>query len=107
MKFLIDAQLPPALCRWLREHGHEAVHVSEIGMLAASDAAVADRAEAEGEMLVSKDEDFVVLRMPDRFVLLWLRCGNTTNAALAVWLEARWERAVSLLRRSERFVELR
>ncbi len=79
MKFLIDAQLPPALCRWLRERGYDAVHVSEIGLLAASDAAIANRAEAEGEVLVSKDEDFVVLRLPDRFALLWLRCGNATN----------------------------
>ncbi|MGK6317981.1 DUF5615 family PIN-like protein [Sphingomonas sp. DT-204] len=28
MRFLIDAQLPPALCGWLRERGHEAIHVS-------------------------------------------------------------------------------
>ena len=105
MKFLIDAQLPPALCRWLHDRGHEAVHVSEIGMLAASDAAIADRAEAEGEVLVSKDEDFVVLRLPDRFALLWLRCGNATNAALEVWLKARWTRISSLLEKDERFIE--
>ena len=41
MKFLIDAQLPPALCGWLRDRGHEAVHVSEIGMGSASDAVIA------------------------------------------------------------------
>lgn len=107
MKFLIDAQLPPALCWWLRERGHEAVHVSEIGMLAASDLAIADHAEAEGEVLVSKDEDFVVLRLPDRFALLWLRCGNATNRALAAWLEVRWERIEVLLDDGERFVEVR
>ena len=28
MNFLIDAQLPPALCGWLRERGHQAVHRS-------------------------------------------------------------------------------
>ncbi len=107
MKFLIDAQLPPALCGWLRERGHEAVHVSEIGLLAASDAAIAARAEAEGEVLVTKDEDFVALRLPDRFGLLWLRCGNATNAALSVWLAARWERVEVLLGEGERFVEVR
>lgn len=107
MKFLVDAQLPPVLCVWLRERGHAAVHVSEIGMLAAKDAALASRAEAEGEVLVTKDEDFVVLRLPDRFALLWLRCGNATNAALAVWLEPRWERISGLLEGGERFVEAR
>ena len=29
MKFLIDAQLPPALARWLQEASHEAVHVED------------------------------------------------------------------------------
>jgi predicted nuclease of predicted toxin-antitoxin system len=34
MKFLIDAQLPPALCEWLRARGHEADHVADLGMIA-------------------------------------------------------------------------
>lgn len=105
MKFLIDAQLPPALCGWLRERGHEAVHVFEIGMVAASDAEIAARADSA--VLVSKDEDFVTLRLPDRFAFLWLRCGNATNRALAVWLETRWARIETLLEEGERFVEVR
>lgn len=107
MKFLVDAQLPPALCGWLRELGHEAVHVFEIGMTGASDAAIAARAEADSAILVSKDEDFVALRLPDRFPLLWLRCGNTTTAALIAWLDERWHQIESLLARNERFVEVR
>ncbi|MBT2245361.1 DUF5615 family PIN-like protein [Sphingobium sp. BHU LFT2] len=107
MKFLIDAQLPPALCRWLRDHGYEAVHVSEIDMIAANDVAIAARAEADGAVLVSKDEDFVLLRLPDRFALLWLRCGNATNKALVTWLEPRWGRIEVLLGDGERLVEVR
>jgi Domain of unknown function (DUF5615) len=30
VKFLIDAQLPPALARWLQEASHEAVHVEDL-----------------------------------------------------------------------------
>lgn len=107
MNFLIDAQLPPALCGWLRERGHEAVHVFEIGMVAASDDEIVDRVEADGAVLVSKDEDFVTLRLPDRFAFLWLRCGNATNRALTAWLEARWEQIDLLLLAGERFVEVR
>ncbi len=107
MKFLIDAQLPPALCGWLRERGHEAVHVSEIGMIAASDAEIAVRAEADGAVLVSKDEDFVTLRLLDRFAFLWLRCGNASNRALVAWLEPRWVQVEALLSSGERFVEVR
>jgi predicted nuclease of predicted toxin-antitoxin system len=107
MKFLIDAQLPPALCGWLRERGHEAVHVFEIGMIAASDAEIAARAEADGAVLVSKDEDFVALRLPDRFAFLWLRCGNASNCALLAWLELRWGQIETLLAAGERFIEVR
>jgi len=28
MRFLIDAQLPPALCSWFQEQGHVAEHVT-------------------------------------------------------------------------------
>ncbi|OYY66061.1 DUF5615 family PIN-like protein [Sphingomonas sp. 28-62-11] len=107
MKFLIDAQLPPALCLWLRERGHDAVHVRDIGLLDASDLTIAARAEAAGGVLISKDEDFVVLRLPDRFALLWLRCGNATNQALTAWLAPRWTEIVALLENGERFVEVR
>lgn len=107
MKFLVDAQLPPALCRWLAARGHEAVHVSEIGLLAATDVEIAERAIAGAAILISKDEDFLTLRLPDRFGLLWLRCGNATNRPLTVWLEARWERVEELLTAGERVIELR
>ena len=107
MKFLIDAQLPPALCGWLRDRGHEAVHVSEIGLAVSERRVIAARAEAAREILVSKDEDFVFLRLPDRFGLLWLRCGNATNAALSLWLAARWDRVVEVLKTGEHFIEVR
>lgn len=54
-----------------------------------------------------QDEDFVTLRLPDRFGLIWLRCGNATNAALAAWLEPRWDRIEALLDQGERFIEVR
>jgi len=57
MKFLIDAQLPPALCRWLETRGHVAEHVASIGLLAASDRDIAAHGEAAGWFLVTKDED--------------------------------------------------
>ena len=107
MRFLIDAQLPPALVGWLRDRGHQAEHVVDLDMVGASDAAIADRAEATAAVLVSKDEDFLTLRLPDRFALLWLRCGNATNRALFAWLEPRWQEIERLLASGERFVEVR
>lgn len=107
MRFLVDAQLPPALCRWLEARGHLAEHVSEIGLLTASDADIAQRAATDQAILISKDEDFLILRQPDRFALLWLRCGNATNRALNLWLDLRWDQVDTLLARGERLIELR
>jgi predicted nuclease of predicted toxin-antitoxin system len=58
MRFLIDAQLPPALARWLVSVGHEAEHVADRGMQAASDAVIWDLALREHAAIVTKDEDF-------------------------------------------------
>jgi len=107
MKFVIDAQLPPALARWISERSHEAEHVAEIGMIAATDAEIANYAQMNGCVLISKDEDFATLRLPDRFGLLWVRCGNTTKRALLNWLQPRWSEVERLLAAGERFIELR
>lgn len=105
MNFLVDAQLPPGLCRWLVARGHAAVHVTQRDD-ALTDAEIAEWAETEGLVLVSKDEDFLTIRLPHRFAFLWLRCGNATNRALREWLEARWERVEALLESGERLIEL-
>src|SRR4051812_18977136 len=107
MKFLIDAQLPPGLCRWLEARGHEAEHVFELAMVAAADAELAQRAEEHGAVLVSKDEHFLRLQLSRPFRLLWLRCGNVTNRALAEWLETRWAGIETRLGEGETLVEVR
>lgn len=107
MTFLIDAQLPPGLCAWLATRGHQAVHVRDIGLAGAADSAIAAQAMAANLILVSKDEDVLTLRLPDRFALLWLRCGNATNRALQSWLEPRWPEIERLLAAGERMVEVR
>jgi hypothetical protein len=40
MRFLVDAQLPPALGRWLAEAGHEAKHVEDVGLRDAEDSPI-------------------------------------------------------------------
>lgn len=40
MKIMVDAQLPPALARWLCEAGHEALHGEELGLRDADDGPV-------------------------------------------------------------------
>jgi predicted nuclease of predicted toxin-antitoxin system len=107
MKFLIDAQLPPDLCPWLVARGHEAEHVFDIGLGAATDAQVAEVAEHSAAVLVSKDEDFLTLQLARPLRLLWLRCGNVTNRALTEWLETRWAEIEARLADDEPFIEVR
>ncbi|WP_447646203.1 DUF5615 family PIN-like protein [Nocardioides zeae] len=58
MRFLVDAQLPPALAGLLREHGHAAEHVIDIGPADAPDGALWRYALAHSAVIVTKDEDF-------------------------------------------------
>jgi len=84
VRFLVDAQLPPALARWLSARGHEATHVLDHGLLEARDAAIWAEAQCRGAVLISKDEDFVHLRttLADGPALIWVRIGNTTRREL-------------------------
>ena len=58
MKFLVDNQLPAALARFIESRGCHAKHVLEVGLAEASDTQILRHAEAEGYILVSKDDDF-------------------------------------------------
>ena len=58
MRFLVDAQLPPALARWLAANGHTAEHVADRQLEAASDSAIWDWALREAAVIITKDEDF-------------------------------------------------
>jgi predicted nuclease of predicted toxin-antitoxin system len=40
VRFLVDAQLPPALARKLAGRDHVAEHVADVGLLAAADSAI-------------------------------------------------------------------
>ena len=85
MKFLIDAQLPPALAQWLREAGHEARAAREVGLREAEDSAIWRHAQAQNLVIVTKDEDFLDLSVSRGFPpkVVCLAIGNASNAATA------------------------
>jgi hypothetical protein len=62
--FLIDEMFPAAVALLLREtYGHDAVHVTEIGLRAADDAQVAAAARAQGRAVVTENvADFAAER---------------------------------------------
>jgi predicted nuclease of predicted toxin-antitoxin system len=57
MRFLVDAQLPAALARWLAGKGPE--HIADRQMEAASGSAIWDFALRASAAIIPKDEDFV------------------------------------------------
>lgn len=109
MKFLVDAQLPPALAQWLREAGYDAQAVREVGLREADDGAIWRHALAQGRVIVTKDEDFAQRAQTGAAgpVIVWLRIGNTSNAALRAWLVPQLPELARIIGQGYRLVEVR
>jgi predicted nuclease of predicted toxin-antitoxin system len=108
LRFIVDANLPPALARWLGSQGHEAHHVHDLGIAAADDRAIWRRAGETSACIVTKDEDFVLLHALDREgpAIVWVRIGNASTAALPRLLPAAWPEIVAALERGDKIIEV-
>lgn len=109
MNFLVDAQLPPALARWIISRGHTATHLLDLGLAASDDSIVWEHARRTASIIISKDEDFV-----DRWLLnsqgvslVWVRRGNCSNRALMQWFEPLWPGLLKRLEDGDTFLEVR
>ncbi len=85
MNFVVDAQLPAKLSRLLAEAGHDSVHTSQLpDGNRVSDATLADLADNEDRVVITKDRDFrnshLLRRSPRR--LLTVSTGNVSNTVL-------------------------
>lgn len=100
MNFLVDAQLPARLARFLANVGHDAVHASELPEgNRTTDVRIAELADGEGRIVVTKDRDFrdghLLAGSPRR--LLVVTTGNITNNALLALFEAHLDAIVAAL----------
>ena len=105
----LDAQLSPALARWLQvDLGIAALPIRELGLRDAEDPIIFAAARTAGAVVLTKDYDFVQLL--ERFgpppQIVWLTCGNTSNAHLRDLLQVAWPRVSELLLAGEALVEI-
>lgn len=81
MKFLVDQPVSWEVARELRDAGHDALHVRDLRMSAASDELILERARGEERVVITQDTDYGTLlatsgsRSPS-VVLLRLRDGQ-------------------------------
>ena len=61
MRLLIDENLSPRVARLLREAGHDAAHVTEVGLGNTDDAEILDAAADGAFAIVTADTDFGAL----------------------------------------------
>ena len=109
MRFLVDAQLPPALARWLGEKGFSATAARELGLRDSDDGSIWNFARTGEWTVVTKDEDFVerCIASSDAPAIVWLRSGNCTNHVLFAWLEPLLACVVEQLKTGAPIVEVR
>ncbi len=71
----------------LQQLGHEAEHVADLEMMQASDKLIWAWAKQNESIIISKDEDFVILHNSDEnpVRLVWIRVGNTRRKELFIW----------------------
>src|SRR5712691_600728 len=109
MTIWLDAQLPPSAAAWIAAtFGVEAQAVRDLGLRDAKDGPIFTAARAAGAVVMTKDSDFVELlrRLGAPPKVLWITCGNTSNAKLREVLTAHLPAAIKRLEGGEDLVEI-
>ena len=108
MRLLVDAQLPPALARWLTSQGHDAQHVFDVGLAQAADTVIRQRATETIAVIITKDEDFIVRSQLSGGgpPVIWIRYGNVRRADLLRRFSESWPGVAQALERGEALIEL-
>jgi predicted nuclease of predicted toxin-antitoxin system len=101
VRFLIDAQLPVGLCDLIKRLGHEAQHVGDLPRgLRTPDPDICAFADRDGQVLVTKDRDFVISQVlsntPQQILLI--STGNMGNSRLFQLVEQNWPSILVALR---------
>ena len=105
----IDAHLSPAIATWIMiTFGINAIALRDLGLRDAEDPEIFEKAKAQDVILMTKDSDFVdlVYRLGSPPQIIWLTCGNTSNAELRRILSLTLLDALAQLQAGEKLVEI-
>jgi predicted nuclease of predicted toxin-antitoxin system len=85
MKFIVDAQLPRRLARFLQGSGYDAIHTLDLPQQNATpDSSINAISIAQERIVITKDADFVdsFLTIQQPYKLLLIATGNIKNSEL-------------------------
>jgi predicted nuclease of predicted toxin-antitoxin system len=105
----VDAHISPAVAQWVSaELGHPATSVRDLGLRNAKDKDIFAAARQANVIVMTKDSDFaeMVERLGPPPSVIWLTCGNTNNAALRDVLKTTLPRAIDLINKGDKLVEI-
>ena len=107
-KFIVDAQLPPALARYLSSLGEDAIHVLDVDMMESPDSDIWNLALSKNLIIITKDEDFQIrASVSSTFPkIIWVRIGNTSKKILLQFFEKQWIQIKKELDNGESLIEL-
>lgn len=105
----LDAHLSPDIATWITDtFGVTALPLRDLGLRDAEDAEIFAAAKSQAVIFMTKDSDFVDLveRLESPPQIIWLTCGNTSNAQLREILSTTLPAALELLQTGENLIEI-
>ncbi len=109
MTIWTDAHLSPAIAEWIAEnYPVQTAALRDLGLRGATDLQIFEAARQSGAVVMTKDRDFaeLVRRLGSPPQVIWLTCGNTSNARLRQILTAALPQALTLLQAGQPLVEI-
>jgi len=108
MKFLVDAQLPIRLARFLQSTGYDTLHTRDLlQQNATPDSCINQLSIQDQRIVITKDADFIesFLLQKQPYKLLIVATGNIKNAELEELFSQNLKKLVTLLE-SHSYIEL-
>jgi len=110
MTIWTDEQLSPLVAAWMTQMlDVRAVAVRDLGLCTTKDFKIFTAAKTAGDVVImTKDKDYpnFLRQHGESLQVLWLTCGNTSNARLKQILAATFDEARAKLQSGEPLVEI-